>query len=281
MSGFSADWLALREPADHAARSGAVAEAVRKHFLEHPAVRVVDLGCGTGSNLRATIGHLPASQSWRLVDWDAALLQAATGRLLDWAQVGRRDGAGLILSHAGKTVHVETLQADLNSDMARVLDQSPSLVTAAAFFDLVSADWIESFATALAARGLPLYTVLTYDGREEWSPPHPVDAAVLAAFHAHQQRDKGFGPAAGPRAADALVQAFRRHGYDVVTGDSPWRLGPESPELVGQLAGGIAGAARETGLVTDAEAQEWAAARQHASAVIGHLDVFAVPGRST
>ena len=277
MSGFSADWLALREPADNAARSTTVTMAVKEHFRTRDAIRVVDLGCGTGSNLRATAAYLPKSQDWDIVDWDPALLDAAVARLAAWGDDADRGPDSLKLRHAGRTVSVAPVRADLNKDLGRVLRPSTDLVTAAAFFDLVSADWIETFATALAARRLPLYTVLTYDGREEWSPPHRLDAAVLAAFHAHQQRDKGFGPAAGPKAADVLVQVFRKHGYEVITGDSPWRLGPESADLVGQLAGGIADAARETGKVTDAQAREWAAARQQASAVIGHLDLFAVP----
>ena len=52
MSGFSADWLTLREPADHRARNPALVEALARH-LGGRAVRVTDLGCGTGSNLRA------------------------------------------------------------------------------------------------------------------------------------------------------------------------------------------------------------------------------------
>jgi len=277
MSGFSADWLALREPADHAARSPTVARAVEDRFRGHGAVRVVDLGCGTGSNLRASMGLLPLVQTWRLIDWDPALLEAALQRLDDWSDVAEREDDVLRLSHLGRTVQVETLQADLNADLARVLDPAPDLVTAAAFFDLVSKTWIERFVGALAARRLPLYTVLTYDGREHWSPPHPLDTAVLSAFHAHQGRDKGFGPAAGPKAAVSLEDAFRRHGYEVVTGESPWRLGPESAELIGQLAGGIAGAAVETGLVTQADGTRWAQARAQATAVVGHVDLFAYP----
>jgi SAM-dependent methyltransferase len=278
MSGFSADWLALREPADHAARNETVARAVAHHFRSHAAVRVVDLGCGTGSNLRASMGLLPPDQTWRLVDWDPALLEAALLRLDAWSDVANRKDGALRMAHLGRTVQVETFQADLNADLARVLDPAPDLVTAAAFFDLVSAAWIERFVATLASRRLPLFTVLTYDGREQWSPPHPLDAAVLSAFHVHQGRDKGFGPAAGPKAADALVEAFRRHGYAVVTGESPWRLGPESAGLIGQLADGIAAAAVETGRVTQDEGTRWARARTRSAATVGHVDLFASPG---
>jgi hypothetical protein len=278
MSGFSADWLALREPADHAARSGAVAAALAGHWRDRDTVRVVDLGCGAGSNLRATAPLLPARQAWRLVDWDPALLDVATRRLCDWATQAVAGPDGRTLSRDGLAVRIETLQADLNRDLDRVLDPAPDLVTAAAFFDLVSVSWIETFAEALAARRLPLYTVLTYDGREDWQPSHPLDGRVFEAFHRHQARDKGFGPAAGPGAGQALEDAFRRRGYRVVTGDSPWRLGPGQAELVRELASGIAGAAAEAGGVTATEATGWAEARKGATALVGHVDILAIPG---
>ena len=75
MSGFSAEWLALREPADHAARSRDLLRAVAARFAAKAHVSIVDLGAGAGSNLRAIAPALAAErQSWTLVDHDPALL---------------------------------------------------------------------------------------------------------------------------------------------------------------------------------------------------------------
>ncbi len=54
MSGFSADWLALRAGADARARDTGLAERLKSHFAGRSALRVLDLGTGTGANLRAT-----------------------------------------------------------------------------------------------------------------------------------------------------------------------------------------------------------------------------------
>jgi trans-aconitate methyltransferase len=81
MSGFSAEWLALREPADRRARSRALVAELRSVFAGRDTAAVIDLGCGTGSNLRALAASLPRRQSWRLVDRDPALLSAARERL--------------------------------------------------------------------------------------------------------------------------------------------------------------------------------------------------------
>src|SRR5262245_30585886 len=74
MGEFSAEWLALREPADHRARSVDLSRAVGARLIDRHPVRVVDLAAGTGSNLRYLARFLPPRQHWRLVDRDTALL---------------------------------------------------------------------------------------------------------------------------------------------------------------------------------------------------------------
>jgi trans-aconitate methyltransferase len=68
MSGFSPEWLALREPVDHRSRDAGVAGELKAYFAGRHAIRIADLGCGTGSNLRGTFHLLPREQHWTLVD---------------------------------------------------------------------------------------------------------------------------------------------------------------------------------------------------------------------
>ena len=275
---FSADWLSLREPADHAARASGLLAAVATYFAGRATIDVVDLGCGTGSNLRGTAPALPARQHWRLVDHDPLLLAAARERIVHWADAAQMDGTALELTKAGKSLRVTFAQADLAGDPAAVIGNGADLVTAAALFDLVSADLIARFVAQLSARRLPLYTVLTYDGREQWTPPHPADAAMLAAFHAHQATDKGFGPAAGPAACRLMAAAFAAAGYAVAEAPSPWRIGRDMAELAGELTAGFADAVRETGLVAATSIDDWLAARRRGVVCeVGHQDLFAHP----
>lgn len=278
MSGFSADWLALREPADHAARDAALLAELAAAFAAQDTVTVVDLGCGAGSNLRATAPALPANQTWRLVDHDPALLATARERLIAWADAADGEGGRLSLRKGDRTLQVSFHQADLAADLEAALGEAPDLVTAAALFDLASPTWIARVAAATAARRATFYTTLTYTGAETWLPPHPLDAAILTAFHAHQGRDKGFGPAAGPSATVVLEAVFREAGYRVRTADSPWRLGPDQAALRAELARGLAAAAAETGQVSPAEATSWRDARLNAvSCTVGHADLLAIP----
>ena len=117
-------------------------------------------------------------------------------------------------------------------------------------------------------------------GSDGWSPPHPADAAMLAGFHAHQRRDKGFGPAAGPRATELLEAALRAEGYDVRSAASPWRLGRGDAALMRELAHGTAAAVRETGTLAESTIRDWLDDRLGAAACeIGHRDLLALPPR--
>jgi SAM-dependent methyltransferase len=278
MAGFSPDWLALREPADHRARDPGLASAASAFLEGRRPARILDLGCGTGSILRALSPGLGPAQHWRLVDLDPQLLSAARTVLSRFGRVVDDSEAGLRIETDHADIAVEFVPADLVRDLDAVLDPALDLVTAAALSDLVSPAWIEQFADRLAARRLPLYTTLIYDGTESWTPPDPLDEPVLAAFLDHQSRDKGFGPSAGPGATDLLRRAFESRGYTVRTAESPWRLGPDDRALMAELAAGIASAAAETGKVPAEDVSAWARRRATAeSAVIGHRDLWAFP----
>ncbi len=278
MSGFNPDWLALREPADVRARNGELAQALAARFIGHEHASVVDLGCGTGSNLRTTSALLPDRQTWRLVDYDPALLAAARAALRRWAEQAE-DGAdgSLVLVKGRARIAVAFTQADLARDLEAALGARADLVTASALFDLCSADFIRRFTAAVAQRRSLFYTVLTYNGIQRWTPHRPADNAMASAFHRHQMTDKGFGPSAGPTAPAHLADQFRLNGYSVSEGDSPWRLeAPRDAALIAELAAGFATAVTETGKVDAKTVAEWRKLIR-TRAETGHTDMLAIP----
>lgn len=278
MSGFSADWLALREAADHAARDAGLLGRLNRRLSGMAHITVVDLGAGTGSNLRAVAPRLCPAQAWRLVDHDPALLATARATLAAWADRAEPRDDGLALVKDGRHIAVSFVEADLGKGLGD-LCEGADLVTAAALFDLVSPAWIEAAAKVLAEGEWPLYATLIYDGQERWSPADPRDDAMLAAFIAHQHGDKGFGPAAGPEAARLIEERLRPFGYEVETAASPWRLdATRHGALIEALAVGAAQAVGETGRVPAGEVERWREARRNAARVeIGHLDLLAWP----
>jgi len=262
---FTAEWLALREPYDGRARNRDVLEAVATAVKNKPAIAVVDLACGTGSTLRAISNRLPVRQDWRLVDNNLSLLARAAQNATNKNRV------------------VRATPVDLVHDLEAALDGPVDLITTSALLDLVSAEWLDRMVTEAAARQLPVYAALSYDGRVTFDPGDPLDEPVIAAVNQHQQSDKGFGPALGPSAAAAAMAGFKAAGYGVVEGHSDWRFSPRDREIQLDMLAAWAGAAREIGKVTLPDAAAWLTRRRdHVAAgrsviAVGHVDFFAWP----
>ena len=253
---FSAGWLALRAEADRRARDPRLAARLSAHFGAREGLQVLDLGAGTGAMMHGVAPLLGPAQRWRLVDSDAGLLGRAA---------------------PPPETMVERVTADLAGDLAPLFRPPPDLVTASAFFDLCGAEWIDRLVGHAAAAGAAVYAVLSYDGRERWHPPHPLDVPVLAAFHADQRRDKGLGRALGPDAAARLAARLSAAGYAVLTAGSDWRLSaPADAGLIAALARGSADAVAPA--LGRAAAAGWQRSRAAATSVtIGHVDVLALP----
>jgi hypothetical protein len=265
MTGFSAQWLALRERYDRKARNARVLDALANGFGDRASIAVVDLACGTGSTLRAISSRLPVRQDWRLVDNDLGLLAraAALARPPDLTVCARA--------------------VDLARDLELALDGPADLIATSALLDLVAQPWMDRLAVEAAARRLPVYAALTYDSRTELAPAEKLDEAVVAAVNAHQRTDKGFGRALGPDAASAAIRAFRGVGYTIREGRSDWVLQPIDDEIQLQLLAGLAIAAGEMGSLAAEDIAGWLEQRRaHVSAGcssmrVGHRDVLATP----
>jgi hypothetical protein len=261
---FSAEWLALREPYDLRARNAAVIEAVIAAIAGRPSVGIVDLACGTGSNFRALSPRIAARQNWRLTDNDLSLLARAP-------------------QPSPPRIAVATVPIDLNRDLEAALDGPLDLVTTAALLDLVSDDWLQRLVVEVAARRLPLYAALTYDGRVELAPADAMDNRMVAAVNAHQRTDKGFGPALGPSAAQTAIERFERLGYSVLHGTADWIFGPQDRDIQIETLSGWAFAAREVGDLPLTETIGWLTRRRELVAAgrstirVGHVDFFARP----
>ena len=157
-------------------------------------------------------------------------------------------------------------QLDLSGNFAAALDGTKDLITISALLDLVSEDWLDRFARHIAARALPVYAALTYDGRIDFSPTDPLDAAIASAVNAHQRTDKGFGPALGPSAAAVAISRFKALGYSIVQGNSDWMIGTADQEIQVELLTGWANAAREIEALPRHDIDDWLTRRKSRSA---------------
>lgn len=244
-----ARWLALREPADTAARSEGATRAVADALAAHRELHVTDLATGTGSNIRYLVDRLPTRcQRWLAVDRSPTLLAQLPARMTHWGAARGYEvaptTAGCVVRGDRVECHVETRQLDLGVLDAPDAFADHHLVTASALLDLVSEPWLRSLAAQCRAAGAAALFTITYNGVASSSPVEPEDGMVLELFNRHQRTDKGLGgPAAGPDAAAVAARCFAEAGYRVRSEPSDWTLGAGEPELQRRLLKGWAAAA--------------------------------------
>ncbi|WP_428100158.1 class I SAM-dependent methyltransferase [Candidatus Rariloculus sp.] len=235
MSGFSPEWLAAREPVDERSRPARLAHLLRERLAAHETIAAVDLGAGTGANLRYLAPRLGGRQDWQLVDDDPRVLEAAGRFMRGWA-----DGWGAELTEmpGGFVVRGKSLQCrarrltmNLATDFAKLLLPESALVTCSALLDLVSESWLRGVAARCRDSGAIVMFALTYDGHMSFKPEDSEDAHVRSLVNRHQLTDKGFGPALGPSALDTAETIFAELGYRVRRERSDWRLGAGDRQL--------------------------------------------------
>ena len=255
----SPDWLALREPADAAARSAELAARLGRHLAAADRLVVHDLGGGSGAMGRWLAPRLPGPQHWVVHDRDADLLRLAAADL--------PDAAG---------VTVETRRSDVTG-LARGDLAGASLVVASALLDLLTADGLTRMLAACDGR--PLLLALTVVGRVTLTPADPLDARYEAAFNAHQRR----GRLLGPDAVASAVEALRGTGAEVFVRPSPWRLGAADAGLKAAWLGGWVAAAceQEPALAAAAVAYRDRRLAQAAAGglavIVDHADLLVLP----
>ena len=265
MSGFSAEWLALREPYDRAARNAVVLAAVADAFRGQSSIAVTDLACGTGATLRAVGPDLLPRQNWRLVDNNLSLLAQAstlaqpphvtvTARPVDLALILNSRSTARSTSSPHRRCSISCRRNGSTVSLSRRrrggCRSMPRSVTTAAPSP--------SPARRSMPRTSPRSTgtsALTRASARRWGRPRPARAA----------------------------ERFGQFGYVVVQGPSDWVLGPDDRVIQEALFAGWAELAALTAVLSTDETADWLAQRRaHLAAGrsrlrIGHVDIFARP----
>lgn len=254
----SREWLALREPADAAARAGDLVERLTRQLPATGPLLIHDLGCGTGAMVRGLAPLLPGPQHWILHDLDPDLLDVAAS--------GPSGPAA-----DGGVVTLETKTSDISrlspSDLA-----GATLITASALLDILTEQELSALITVSAQAGCFVLLTLSVVGRVELTPAEPLDRRIAAAFNAHQRRATERGRLLGPDAVAVAVEQAARLGVDVLVRPSPWHLGTSEAQLAADWVTGWVGAACEQEVELAADAVPYTR-RRLAQAAAGELRV--------
>lgn len=298
---IEASWLALRYRADARAREHSLplVRALAEHLMAakrddgakgpplHPPapdsshVTVVDVGAGTGANLRWLGPHLDQAlasaigQDWHLLDHDAALLEAVQDSQPTWLRGSTR--------HTGSVATVRSL-----------LDTTtqPRAVSCSALLDLLTAAQIEDLVAATVAGADAALWSLSVTGDVALTPAYPEDELVAERFNHDQQRgtstSTGLRALAGPDGWRVAANAFTERGWRVRTASTPWILGAGEEPLTRRLlteraaaAHSVSRGARDQGVI-----ETWLARRLEEVDLgrlhvrIDHADLMALPVKS-
>lgn len=245
MSGFAEDWLTSREALDHEVRSARLADA----FAAASGSRLLDLGTGTGSNIRYLAPRLGADQRWIALDHDPALLDAARRSFATFAT--QRNFAltaeESTIRMIGGSHRIEVTSRVHDLAHLAVLDlEGLDGVSAAALLDLTSAAWLDRLADRLTEAGTPALFALSFDGRLVFSPEDERDEEARRRLVLHQRIDKGFGPALGAGAVGHLAARLDRAGRRVELACADWCLNRGRRALTAMFLDGLADVLDET-----------------------------------
>lgn len=264
------DWLALRGPADAAARNAggggpadALAAWLRARCRGGRSALLVDVAAGAGAGAAWLHGRLGMPQRWLLVDHDAALLASATPVAEGWAHATVADlgTLGRIVGRAAGT------------------RRPADAVTCQAVLDLLYPDDVRGLIDAAVRADAAVLASLTVTGAVQVTPKAPDDALVARAFDAHQRRGGRLGPDAGAFCADSLRDA----GYAVTVARTPWRLGSAHGDLLVEWLHGRAAAATAQDPAHADGISHWLrqrldlARRGALMVVVDHVDVLGLP----
>jgi SAM-dependent methyltransferase len=260
-------WLALREPADAAARARDLVDCLRRQPVDRWVIH--DLGCGSGAMGRWLAPLLAGPQHWLVYDRDQDLLAVAVADVPEPAA-------------DGSAVTVEARRCDITrlrpGDLA-----GATLITASALLDMLTEDELDRIVTVCARAGCPVLLTLTVSGRVALTPPAPLDQRLAAAFDAHQRRATERGRLLGPDAAAFAVEGFRRLGAEVLIRTSPWRLDASCGDLLVAWFSGWVRAACEQQVELTAGSDVYSERRLaqakagRLAATVGHIDLLALP----
>jgi trans-aconitate methyltransferase len=266
-------WLALREPADAAARAHDLIEHLRQRLPTTGSRVIHDLGCGTGAMGRWLAPLLPGPQHWIMHDRDADLLEVAASAAASNPPGPAADGAA---------VTVEAKESDITrlyrSDVA-----DASLITASALLDMLTGRELAGLVSVWADAGCPMLLTLSVVGRVHLTPADPLDREVAAAFNAHQRRTTDGARLLGPDAVARAVEELGRRGARVLVRPSPWRLGALQADLAAEWFTGWLGAARAQRAELAAKTGDYSrrrlaqAAAGELAVTVDHADMLVLP----
>jgi len=217
-------YLAAKRTVDDRALNRPVLTELR-HLLPAGPARVLEIGAGLGTMVaRLLEWQVLTEGEYVLLDVDPRLLHDSRTWLCAWARA-----RGVPVETLPDGVRLGGLRVRLvEAELAGYLEAGGAgpadLLVANAFRDVGDVPSILPDLLALLAPGGAYWFTITFDGDTVFQPDHPLDDAVLGAYHRTMDERVRFGrPAGESRAGRHLIGHLRAAGAPpLAAGSSDW-----------------------------------------------------------
>jgi SAM-dependent methyltransferase len=234
----SSRYLLAKRTVDDRALNRGVFDRLLRELPAQP--RVLEIGAGAGTMVaRALEWGLFAAADYTLLDVDGECLATARSWLADWAGgTGRTCQGRPGELHLGpEPVTVRLVEAELGAHLASLKDdQRVDLLIANAFLDLVDVPAFLPPLLSLVARGGLFWFTINFDGETIFLPEHPLDGAVMSAYHRDMDQRVRYGrPAGDSKTGRRLFRHLADAGAEVLAaGSSDWVVFPQQGSYQGE-----------------------------------------------
>lgn len=232
------DFLAAKYELDERSLNPIVRNVFEAALRSLVSVRILDLGCGSGSTLRRILrADSTANVDITAVDRDSSLLDIARATVIEDLEKRDFDISFDISKNIGRIVaerHRQKITIQLQqADLRDFQPDQPGrydAVIAHALMDLLPASLMaKRIYHWLAPAGL-FYASLNYDGGTTLFPQYAdltLEAAIMASYDQSMDRHLNNNPCGGAQSGRRLHTALMAAGYDVLAyGSSDWNITP-------------------------------------------------------
>lgn len=217
-------YLAAKRTVDDRALNRPVLAELRRLLPPGPP-RVLEIGAGLGTMVaRLLEWQVVTDGEYALLDVDPRLLRDSRSWLGEWARDRGVPAQTLPDGIRLGELRVRLVEAELGSYLEAGGAEPADLLVANAFLDLVDVPSVLPDLLALLAPGGAYWFTITFDGDTAFQPDHPLDDAVLGAYHRSMDDRVRFGrPAGDSRAGRHLIGHLRAAGAPpLAAGSSDW-----------------------------------------------------------
>ncbi len=282
-------WLSYRFACDAKARNQNIEKKFLDFFKHHNhQLHLADVGAGTGANFRYYFDKIPQNQEWVFIEQDPRMIKATLHCLEKFAQDRdyrlQQNHDTLTISHQDKTAHIKLLQGTLDRIEHLADLQKVDVVTANAFFDLISYDQFEIFTRKLSENEVCLLATLNYY-ETSFLPFSECDHRFLRFYHMHMKRPQSFGIAMGRDCSEEMLDLLRQHHMLIEQEASQWHISRSNTAMHHFLLNFMEKAIHELNLVPEEQHDfnNWMAEKKklcHDRLLeinVDHSDIFAYP----